>query len=62
MCIRDSLVAAARELRDKYLEHFNAQRLLPSANGKYDVSRALEAPAVKVQVNPAVPRQLPEAA
>jgi len=56
------LVAAARELRDKYLEHFNAQRLLPAANGKYDVSRALEAAPMKVQVNPTLPKQLPEAA
>jgi GNAT superfamily N-acetyltransferase len=40
------LVAAARDLRDRYLEHYNAERLLPSAQGKYDVSRALAAPAV----------------
>jgi hypothetical protein len=35
------LVAAARELRDRYLEHVNADAgaLLP--RGKYDVSRAL---------------------
>jgi hypothetical protein len=37
-------VAAARELRDKYLEHFISQRLLPSAHGKYDVSRPFQLP------------------
>jgi hypothetical protein len=36
-------VAAARELRDRYLEQVNADRLLPSASGKYDVSRQLAA-------------------
>ncbi|MDY7109726.1 MAG: hypothetical protein SYC29_13910, partial [Planctomycetota bacterium] len=36
-------VAAARELRDRYLEQMNAGLLLPpAAQGKYDVSRALE--------------------
>jgi hypothetical protein len=42
------LVAAARELRDRYTEQINAGLLLPpSACGKYDVSRALEhAPTV----------------
>ena len=33
------LVAAAREFRDRYLDEVNAGRMLPSANGKYDVSR-----------------------
>ena len=32
-------VAAACELRDRYLEQVNSQRLLPAAHGKYDVSR-----------------------
>ena len=32
-------IAAARELRDRYLEQVNANRLLPAAQGKYDVSR-----------------------
>lgn len=37
------LVAAARELRDRYTEQINAGLLLPpSACGKYDVSRQLE--------------------
>ena len=34
-------VAAARELRDRYLEQFNSGLVLP--NGKYDVSRAIAA-------------------
>jgi hypothetical protein len=34
-------VTAARELRDRYLEQVNSQRLLASTQGKYDVSRAL---------------------
>jgi hypothetical protein len=36
-------VAAARELRDRYLEHINTQPILPV--GKYDVSRAIAGPA-----------------
>ena len=36
-------VEAARELRDRYLEQVNADRMLPAAQGKYDVSRQLEA-------------------
>ena len=36
-------IAAARELRDRYLEEVNTGRLLPAAHGKYDVSRQLEA-------------------
>ena len=35
-------VAAARELRDRYLDEVNSGRCLPAANGKYDVSRSLE--------------------
>jgi hypothetical protein len=55
------LVRAARELRDRYLEQVNADApALPAA--KYDVSRALEAPPVKVRVNPTHKKQLPEAA
>jgi hypothetical protein len=34
-------VAAARELRDRYLEEINSGRLLPAGQGKYDVGRAL---------------------
>jgi hypothetical protein len=40
------LVAAARELRDRYLEQINSTPLL--AQGKYDVSRALEGPAIPI--------------
>lgn len=37
------LVAAARELRDRYIEQINEGRMLPpGACGKYEVSRALE--------------------
>ena len=36
------LVAAARELRDRYLEQFNAGRVLPAA--KYQVSRQIDGP------------------
>ena len=35
------LVAKARELRDRYLEHVNDGRMILGARGKYDVSRAL---------------------
>ena len=54
------LVSAARELRDRYLEQVNITALLPV--GKYDVRRALEAPPENGQVNPPLPKQLPEAA
>ena len=37
------LVAAAREFRDRYLDEVNTGRMLPSANGKHDVSRQLAA-------------------
>ena len=62
------LVAAARELRDRWLEHVNTTPLLAPAisplfsTAKYDVGRALAAAPVKVQVNPTLPKQLPEAA
>jgi hypothetical protein len=53
------LVSAARDLRDKAMEHINSQKVLPSAYGKYDVSRQLEAPST-----PTTPATLalPEAA
>jgi hypothetical protein len=51
------LVAAARELRDRWLEHINTTPLL--AAGKYDVSRALpEAARTTVSARPA-PAELP---
>ena len=52
-------VAAARELRDKYLEQLNSQRLLPSAQGKYDVSRQLDAPNMEVAPPSGIPGTLP---
>jgi hypothetical protein len=48
-----TLVEAARELRDRYIEQINAGLLLPpSANGKYDVSRQLEAAPSAMKVAP----------
>jgi hypothetical protein len=42
------LVAAARELRDRWMEKVNAEGLmLPAA--KYDVSHQIEAPATDAQ-------------
>jgi len=52
----DNHVAAARELRDRYLDGVNSGRVLPAAHGKYDVSRQLvtEVPASGAMVE-AVP-------
>jgi hypothetical protein len=44
------LIAAARELRDRYLEQFYAGKVLPT--GKYEVCRQIEAK----QTSPAPPR------
>ncbi len=41
-------IAAARELRDRYLEQFNSGALLPSTAAKYDVARQLEAAPTKL--------------
>jgi hypothetical protein len=38
-------VAAARELRDRWLERVNAGEHVLAGGGKYDVSRALAAPS-----------------
>ena len=35
------LIAAARELRDRWLEHVNSGEFLLEGAGKYDVTRAL---------------------
>ena len=35
------LIAAARELRDRWMEEINAGRYLPEANGKYEVARQI---------------------
>jgi hypothetical protein len=37
------LVAAARELKDRWLEELASGRYLPGGNGKYEVGRSLEA-------------------
>lgn len=43
----------ARELRDRNIEQINAGLLLPpSACGKYDVSRALEAASSSMKLEP----------
>jgi len=47
------LVAAAREFRDRCLDEVNSGRMLPSANGKYDVSRQLAAAPVAAPHEPA---------
>src|SRR5687767_8009607 len=38
------LLAAARELRDRWLEMVNSGQYVPETRAKYDVSRALPAP------------------
>jgi len=43
------LVAAARELRDRWIEEINAGRYLPAANGKYEVSRGRSRTALRPQ-------------
>jgi len=49
-------VAAARELRDRYLEEMNSPgsdfALPPAAHGKYDVSRQLEAAPTQLEQTP----------
>ena len=35
------LVAAARELRDRWMEEVNSGRYLPESQGKYEVSRQI---------------------
>jgi hypothetical protein len=45
------LVAAARELRDRWLEHVNTGQTLIESSGKYDVVRqALPAPVVPAKL------------
>jgi hypothetical protein len=38
------LIAAARELRDRWLEEVNAGRYLPGGAAKYEVNRSLPPP------------------
>ena len=45
-------IAAARELRDRYLEHVNGGAMQLEAAGKYDVSR-------QIAVTPADARTMP---
>jgi hypothetical protein len=40
-----AMIAAARELRDRWLDEVNAGRFLPAGNGKYAVGRAIGGPA-----------------
>jgi hypothetical protein len=55
------LIAAARELRDRWLEKVNENPSLLLPSGKYDVSRALVEPAHAMQIGPALPLSLPAA-
>lgn len=58
------LVAAARELRDRWLERVNADPSIFESNGKYDVGRALPSPpetttpAIQVIGAPALPEAI----
>ena len=56
-------IAAARELRDRWLEQVNAHdgRAI-AAEGKYDVARALPAPAPAAAMQVRTTTALPEAA
>jgi hypothetical protein len=47
------LISAARELRDRWLEHVNAGEMLIEASGKYDVTRVLSAPMARTPLLPA---------
>jgi hypothetical protein len=38
------MIAAARELRDRWLEKVNSGEHVPEITAKYDVRRAIEAP------------------
>jgi hypothetical protein len=48
-------VAAARELRDRWLERVNADPSLLVSQSKYEVSKALSAPAVQAPALRALP-------
>jgi hypothetical protein len=51
--IDSKYLSAARELRDRYLEHVNADGAI-LLRGKYDVGRALDGPA-PAPATPALP-------
>jgi hypothetical protein len=55
------LIAAARELRDRWMEEINAGRYLPESNGKYEVSRALPERAGSIEMVAPVLAALPAA-
>jgi hypothetical protein len=40
------LIAAARELRDRWLEQVNAGAKVPQVLGRYDMSKALDGQAI----------------
>ena len=46
-------IAKARELRDRYLEHVNADGAHLLSQGKYDVARALSLPTSSAALLPA---------
>jgi hypothetical protein len=52
------LVAKARELRDRWLEHVNAGQAVIESSGKYDVTRVFE----NGFVTPPILKALPSAA
>jgi hypothetical protein len=52
-----AIVAAARELRDRWLERVNAGAYVLASDGKYDVSRALVAPMSSSSSTPLVSRR-----
>jgi hypothetical protein len=49
------LVAAARELKDRWLEEVNTGRYLPVSNGKYEVARLLPATGARAEGEPGSP-------
>jgi len=58
-----ALVAAARELRDRWLERVNADPSALSSRGKYDVARTIEDERANADaLPPATVRLLPAAA
>jgi hypothetical protein len=52
------LVAAARELRDRWLERVHADPSVLTSGGKYDVTRALPNAAIQTENLPALPAPL----
>jgi hypothetical protein len=52
-------IAAARELRDRWLERVNADPSILTSSGKYDVARALESPPQRTTVKARPAPELP---